>query len=190
MDAESTEPTKPAETAEPSEKVEPQSSDERGFWGIVAKATALVVLISGIVALVYKVWPKPTPVLGATITEVKVESGLTFRQYLDEVGQDPGNLSQEVLARKGALIRFTVEATGYRGKHLNLKWEVIDFGTHDRVLKSDAITFTPGADTDRLITAPAFAPFPKRGGPFEAHGELLAPDGVSLAIGEKDFDRG
>jgi hypothetical protein len=190
MDAEPTESTKPAETGEPTEKVEQRSRDERGFWGLVAKATALVVLISGIVTLVYKVWPTPTPVLGAKISNVTVESGLTFRQYLDEVGEEPGNLSKKVLARKGALIQFTVEATGYRSKHLNLKWEVIDVGTHDRMLKSDAITITPGADTDSLNTAPAFAPFPKGGGPFEAHGELFAPDGVSLATAEKDFEAG
>jgi hypothetical protein len=166
-----------------------ESSGERGFWGLVAKATALVVLISAVVALVVQFWPEPEPVQTAEIPKVRVESGLTFEQYLEDVGQDPGNLSEDVLRQKGALIQFTVEATGYKDKQLRLKWQVVDLGTHDRPLKNDAITVTPGADTDRLNTNPIFAPFPKRGGPFNVHAELFAPDGVSIADAEQDFSR-
>jgi hypothetical protein len=185
-----------AENAAPAEShsAEPESSEsrpssERGFWGLVAKATALVVLISAVVALVVQFWPEPEPVQTAEIPKVRVESGLTFRQYLEDVGQDPGNLSDDVLRQKGALIQFTVEATGYKGEHLRLKWQVVDLGTHDRPLKNDAITVTPGAVTDRLNTNPVFAASPKQGGPFNVHGELFAPDGVSIADADEDFER-
>jgi len=141
------------------------------------------------VALVVQFWPEPEPVQTAEIPKVRVESGLTFKQYLEDVGQDPGNLSDDLLRRKGALIQFTVEATGYEGKHLRLKWQVVDLGTHDRPLEDDAITVTPGADTDRLNTHPVFAAFPKKGGPFNVHGELFAPDGVSIADADQDFKR-
>jgi hypothetical protein len=166
-----------------------EPAGERGFWGLVAKATALVVLISAVAGLVYKFWPQPEPVQKAEIPKVRVESGLTFGQYLERVDQDPGNLSDDVLSQKGALIQFTVEATGYRRKHLSLRWEVIDLGTHDAPVRSDAITITPGADTDRLNTNPVFAPFPEAGGPFSVRGELFAPDGVSLADAEQQFER-
>ena len=166
-----------------------EAGGERSFWGLVTKVTALVALISAVVGLVYKFWPQPDPVQSADIPKVRVEAGLTRGQYLDAIDLDPGNLADDVLAQKGALIQFTVEATGYKGEHLRLKWEVIDLGTHDRPLKSDAITVTPGADTDRLNTDPAFAPFPKGGGPFSVHAELFAPDGVSLADAEQQFRR-
>ena len=182
--------TTDSERAEPPEPDAATSSGERGFWGLVAKATALVALISAIVTLGYKFWPKPQPVQAAEIPKVHVESGLTFKQYLDEVGQHPGSLSKTVLMQKGALIQFTVQATGYKGKHLRLEWELIDRGTHNRVVKSDAITVTPGADTDRLNTNPVFAAFPKGAGPFQAHGELFAPDSVSLAEADKIFGKG
>jgi len=167
-----------------------EPAGERSFWGLVTKATALVALISAVVGLVYKFWPEPDPVQTADIPKVRVEAGLTFGQYLAAIDQDPGNLDEQVLARKGALIQFTIESTGYTGEHLRLKWEVIDLGTHDRPVKSDAITITPGAVTDRLNTDPAFAPFPKGGGPFSVHAELFAPDGVSLADAEQRFRRG
>ena len=177
-------------TAGKAAPAEQQPAGERGFWAWVAKATALVVLISAVVGLVYKVWPRPEPVKKAELAEPRVESGLTFRQYLDRVDQDPGGLSDDVLSQKGAMIQFSVEATGYQGDHLRLKWQVIDLGTHNRVLKSDAVTVTPGADTDRLRPPPVFAPFPRRGGPFDVQGELFAPDGVSLAEADKTFERG
>ena len=173
--------------AEDAASAEPKG--ERGFWGLVAKATAILTLVTLGVGLAVKLWPEPEPVLKADIPKVRVESGLTFRQYLDRIDQDPGNLSDDVLKQRGALIQFRIEATGYNGKHLRLRWEVVDLGTHDRVVKSDAITVTPGADTDTLNTDPAFAPFPKGGGPFNVHGELFAPDGVSLADAEQQFER-
>jgi hypothetical protein len=158
--------------------------------GFVKKATAIVALITAIVTLAYKFWPQPDPVRKADMAEPRVEAGLTFEQYLERTDQDPGDLSDEVLAQRGALVQFTVEATGYKGDGLRLRWEVIDTGTHDRVLASDAITITPSADTDRLRPPPVFAPFPDQGGPFVARGEVFAPDGVSLAEAEMEFARG
>jgi hypothetical protein len=163
---------------------------EPSFWKLVARLTALLVLIGLVVGLVRQFWPEPDPVQKAEMAAPRVESGLTFRQYLERIDQDPGGLDDEVLARKGALIQFTVEATGYKGERLSLRWQVVDLGTHDQVVVSDAITVTPGADTDRLRPDPVFAAFPEQGGPFNVHGELFAPDGVSLADAEKQFERG
>ena len=157
---------------------------------LITKATAVLTLISLAVGLVYKFWPEPDPVQKAEMTEPRVESGLTFGQYLERVDQDPGGLDDNLLKQKGALIQFTVEATGYKGEKLRLRWELIDLGTHDRVLEDHAITITPGANTDRLRPNPVWAPFPKRGGPFTVRGEVFAPDGVSLADAEKQFERG
>jgi hypothetical protein len=158
--------------------------------GLITKLTAIVALISSVVGLVYKFWPEPEPVKKAEMAAPRVESGLTFRQYLQRIDQDPGGLSDDVLNQKGALIQFSVEATGYKGEKLRLRWEVIDLGTHDQVVKSDAITVRPGADTDRVRPDPVFAGFPEKGGPFSVHGEVFAPDGVSLADSEKQFERG
>jgi hypothetical protein len=165
-----------------------ESGGQRGFWGLVAKATALLTLIGLVVGLAAKFWPEPEPVRKAEMS-TRVDSGLTRREYFERIGLDPGGLSDKVLNQKGALIQFTVEATGYEGKDLNLKWAVLD-GVHPTPVKSDAITVTPGADTDRLSPDPVFAPFPKGRGPFKVEGDLRAPDGVSIAQTEKDFERG
>ncbi len=166
-----------------------EGTDERGLWSLVAKAPALLTLISLAAGLVYKFWPQPDPVQKAEITVPTVESGLTFGQYLERVGQDPGGLDEEVLNRKGALIQFSVEATGYKDEKLRLRWVVVDLGTHDQVVDDDAITITPGADTDRLRPPPVFVAFPKKGGPFNVHGEVFAPDNASLGGAEKQFER-
>jgi hypothetical protein len=54
-------------------------------------------------------------------------------------------------------------------------------GPNDQILESDAITVRPGPTPNRLSPNPIFAPLPQRGGPFRVHGELFAPDGVSIA---------
>ena len=171
----------PADGTPPSER---QPSGERGFWALVARASLLVGLCTGIVTLVYLIWPNPTPtpVKKAEMPKPRLgASSLTFEQYLKLVGLDPGNLPPEELARRGSMVQFTVEATGYKGEPLKLRWQLVDVGTNDQILESDAITVRPGADTDRLSPNPIFAPLPERGGPFRVHGELFAPDGVSIA---------
>ena len=166
---------------------ESQPAGERGFWKLVAQLTALLVLIGLVVGLVRQFWPEPEPVKKADMS-TRVDSGLTRREYFERIGVDPGGLSDEVLNQKGALIQFTVEATGYKGKDLNLKWAVLD-GVHPTPVKSDAITVTPGANTDRLSPDPIFARFPKGRGPFKVEGDLRAPDGVSIAQAVAEFER-
>lgn len=179
-------PEAPAEGTAPAER---QPSGERGFWGLVARASLLVGLVTGIVTLVYLVWPDAAPVKKAEMPKPRLEAGLTFEQYLERVGLDPGNLPPEELARRGGLVQFTVEATGYKGEPLRLRWQLVDVGTNDQIRESDAITVRPGADTDRLSPDPIFALFPERGGPFRVHGELFAPDGVSIANADTEVFR-
>jgi hypothetical protein len=117
-----------------------------------------------------------------------VRSGLTFREYLELVEQPPGGLSDEVLRRHGALIRFTVAATGYKGDTLKLKWRVLD-GVHPTPVKSDSIEIRPSADQDTVVTDPSFAPFPEKGSRLVLEGDLIAPDGSSIAHDERQFKR-
>ena len=161
------------------------SSAQRGLMGLVAKASAIVGLITGVVTLVIMLWPDPAPVKSADLAKPSLEPDISFAQFLDRVDQPSEGLADEVLAQRGAFVLFTIEATGYNGVELTLKWELVDMGTGDEIRESDAVTITPAADTDRL-RVPAFAPLPEQGGPFVVRAELFDEDRVSLAGSETD----
>jgi hypothetical protein len=188
-----TTPDSVAAKAEPedSEGGDRRPSGEHGFWGLVAKLTALLVLISTAVGLAVTLWPDPTPPPPKQDAELtgRVTPGLTFREYLALVGQDPGGLSDDVLRRRGALLRFTVVATGYKSDQLTLRWRVLKGRVHPTLVKSDHIAIMPGADEDTVIPDPAFAPFPETGRRFTLEADLIAPDDVTIAHDEEPFRR-
>ncbi len=157
-------------------------AEERGTMGLVKQASlvvglagAVVGLVTGVVALVEKIRDEP-PVKSIAMPEPDIERGITFAQYLDRVDQGPCTLDAAVCGRRGAMVEFTVEATGYKGDELTLKWELIDVGSGNEVLESDAFTVTPAADTDAFPVPPIFAPFPERPARLRLRAELFADE--------------
>jgi hypothetical protein len=155
-------------------------AEERGAMGLVKQASlvvglaaAVVGLVTGIVALVDRLTPEPEPVKSIAMPEPDLETGITFAQYLDRVDRGPCTLEPAVCGERGAMVEFTVEATGYKGKELTLKWELIDLGTGNEVRESDAFTITPAAPTDTVPVPPIFTAFPDQGGPLQFRAELF-----------------
>jgi hypothetical protein len=152
----------------------------------VGKWSVLVGAIGATLALVFTVWdkvgPEPEPeTRDANLAELAIEAGLTFRQYLQRVDQDPGGLDEETLSRRGAFLEFDVETTGLAGEALRLKWELLQAATGDELGQEQATTITPGRKDD-TIAWHAFLPIPPgEVGPFQARIELIDPQGEPLA---------
>lgn len=163
-----------------------RGSEEKGFWGLVKKWSLLVGAIGATLALAFAIWdefgPDPEPeARGADLAELAVEAGLTFRQYLQRVDQDPGGLDEKTLARRGAFLEFDVETTGLAGEDLRLKWELLHAATGDELGQEQGTTITPGRKED-TIAWHAFLPLPPgEVGPFQARIELSGEDGQPLA---------
>jgi hypothetical protein len=161
------------------------TGEERSIWTVVGRASAVVGLLGGVAGLLFllvpELQPKPDPpVRKASFAELQVEPGLTRRQYLQRVDLDPGGLDAKTLAQRGAFLEFDVQATGYRGKPLALKLELVN-ASGDEVGQEQSTTIRPAADED-AIAWQAFLVYPPAAkGSFVARMELFDPDGDRIA---------
>jgi hypothetical protein len=121
----------------------PPTSWTKTWTAFVAQAGALVGLIAGLLSLVFIARPgcqpqAPADFTSAAITDVRVERGVSFGQYLDRIDVSRGSLSDMYLGRRGALIQFHYAIRGFKGKSLPLQTELIDDNSHDRVGEPEA----------------------------------------------------
>jgi hypothetical protein len=159
--------------------------DERGAMGVVKQVSlvvglvaAIVGLVTGIVALVDRLREDPEPVKSIAMTAPEVEAGVTYAQYLDRVDEGPCTLAPEVCDERGATVEFAVEATGYKGDPLTLKWELYDEGSE--VFESRAFTIMPAADTDTVPVPAIFVWLEDHDGPFRIRAELFDEGGERI----------
>jgi hypothetical protein len=112
------------------------------------------------------------PTQAATLSELAVDEGATFAQYLDRIDQPREGYDKAFLARRGALLDFRVRIEGFKGRPLLLKWELFDRRSGDQVDESRAIQIDPTNETNEA-THQFWIPIPKDGGPFFAIVDLL-----------------
>ena len=91
------------------------------------------------------------------------------------------------LQRPGNVVSYTVEAVGYAGKELAVRWSMYDAETRARVAEPalndqdgwpDGL-YTPAAERDRN-SGELWVPLPPMAGEFFVRLELLPPDGGRL----------
>src|SRR5207248_4718441 len=117
-------------------------------------AGAVVSLITGLVSLVFVFKPGCQPQSGpdnasATISDVSVERGITFGQYLQRMDYPAGTLSKTYLDRRGALVQFHFKISGFKGKTLPLETQLINDDTHNLVGGTQkGISIKPGTNAD------------------------------------------
>ena len=162
------------------------AADERSIWTIVGRASAVVGLLGGVAGLLFLLVPElqPTgdpPVRKATFAELQVEPGLTRRQYLQRVDLDPGGLDAKTLAQRGAFLEFDVQATGYEGKPLALKLELVSATTGDEVGQEQSTTIRPAAEEDAIAWQAFLVYPPSARGSYVARMELFDPEGDRIA---------
>src|SRR6185312_8340052 len=103
---------------------------------------AIVGVVGGIVGLVFLFkpgWkPQAPPDVGkAEVTDIRAREPVTFARYLQRLKLPQGSLSPAQLRRRGALVEFDVQLTGFAGKQLPLRWELVDAKTNDPVASDE-----------------------------------------------------
>jgi hypothetical protein len=122
---------------------------------LIAQIGTVITVVSGIVSLVFVFRPGCQPQRGpdraaAAISDVTVERGVSFGQYLQRLDYPSGSLSKEYLGRKGVLVQFHFKIDGFKGKSLPLQTQLINDDTHDLVADSTArgISLMPGTNSE------------------------------------------
>jgi hypothetical protein len=142
-----------------------------GLAGAVASVLALVFL------LIPNLQPQPdeeSDTGSAALSEPRVETPVTFGQYLDRVELPRASYGDEQLRQPGALVTAEVAIKGYRGQALPMRWYLLDGAGDiaDQQSRRHSIT----ADRDE---APAVWPFwvalPEGRGPFRVVVEAYPP---------------
>jgi hypothetical protein len=142
----------------------------------LALAGTIVALISGIAGLVFLFKPdlKPTGEAAkqaATLSHLRMKPNASFSEYLARADLRATGFTEAQLARRGALLRFRVQITGFEGERLTLKWELFDAASGKQNDESKATTITPTTETNEANWA-FWVPLPKRAGKFYAVVEL------------------
>lgn len=143
---------------------------------LLALAGTIVALVSGIAGLVFLFEPdlKPSPESAkqaATLSNLRVKPNASFREYLARADLPVTGFTPAQLARRGALLRFRVQITGFEGERLTLKWELFDSASGEQINESKATTITPTTETNEA-NWPFWVPLPERAGTFYAVVEL------------------
>jgi hypothetical protein len=126
----------------------------RSVIALVAQVGTVVTVVSGIVSLVFVFRPGCQPQPGpdraaAAISDVTVERGVSFGQYLQRLDYPAGTLSRDYLGRKGVLVQFHFKIDGFKGKPLPLQTQLINDDTHDLVGSTvSGISLTPGTNAE------------------------------------------
>ena len=126
----------------------------RSVIALIAQVGTVVTVVSGIVSLVFVFRPGCQPQPGpdraaAAISDVTVERGVSFGQYLQRLDYPAGTLSRAYLARKGVLVQFHFKIDGFKGKSLPLQTQLINDDTHDLVgTTARGISLVPGTNSE------------------------------------------
>jgi hypothetical protein len=152
-----------------------------GLSTTVKAAGGLAGAVASVLALVFLLLPnlQPTASEGssegtAELSEPRVETPVTFGQYLDRVEVSRASFGEEQLRRPGALVTVDVAIRGYRGQALPMRWYLLD-GAGD-IVDQQSRRHSIRADRDET---PAVWPFwvalPDRPGPFRVVVEAFPP---------------
>jgi hypothetical protein len=116
----------------------PPTSWTKTWTGFIAQTGALVGVVAGVLSLVFIAKPgcqpqAPVDFAAGSISDVRIERGVSFGQYLDRLELSHGTISDAFLNRPGVLIQFHYAIKGFKGKMLPLSTQLIDEDSHDRV---------------------------------------------------------
>jgi hypothetical protein len=113
----------------------------------------------------------------ARLRGLTLDRDITFGQYLDRKGFPRAPYTRPQLARRGAYVDFDFRITGYKGKRLPLRWQLIDARTGDQLDQSRDIAIRPDATTDQG-TWDVFVPLPRGHSRFYVEVQLYDDKGL------------
>ena len=190
--------TEQAETASAPEKQAPRRNplayflQKRNPLVYVGQAAGLVALIGSVVGLVFVLkpgWkPEPPPDVGVLkIVDSSVRQPVTFGRYLERVRLQPLDLTEAFRRRRGLLVEFDYQATGFRGTRLPIQWELVDATTNERVGADDALGITPSTNDDAAKWF-VWVPMPEAGRTYYVTVTLYRPRRGDVDVPLADFD--
>jgi hypothetical protein len=149
----------------------------------------IVSIVSGIVALIFLLAPglkpadpsqKPveapapetptpeTPSLSAKITRLEVDPAATYGDYVTRQSGEKSlaGLPQNERAKRGAIVSFLVDITGYRGEQLSYRWFLYDAASHVPIRQCGGRGIVPLAEDIEDKPQLLFMPLPAREGTY------------------------
>jgi hypothetical protein len=161
----------------PAEQDSDAAAVGRSLKMIFGAVAAVLGVLASATALVFTFAPdlRPSgdaPAQSAQLSELTVDHGATFAQYLARIDQPQDGYTEAFLQRRGALLDFRVRIEGFKDRRLVLKWELFDRASGDQVEESTAVEVEATNQTNEA-TWQFWIPLPREGGPFFAIVELL-----------------
>ena len=171
------EPAAPAHAPAPTPPKPESEAVGRSLKKIFTAVAAVLGVVTSATALIFTFAPdlQPSgdvPTQSAKLSELTVDEGATFAQYLARIDQPTDGYTNVFLQRRGTLLDFRVRIEGFKGRTLVLKWELFDRGSGDQVDESRAIQVEATNQTNEA-TWQFWIPMPRTGGPFFAIVDLL-----------------
>jgi hypothetical protein len=152
-----------------------------GLSTTVKAAGGLAGAVASVLALVFLLLPNLQPAPddesttgNAELSEPRVETPVTFGQYLDRVEQPRGDYTEEQLRRPGALVTVEVAIRGYRGQAVPLRWYLLD-GAGDLVGQESRRHLIRADRDDTPAVWRFWVPPSERTGPFRVVVEAFPP---------------
>ena len=119
--------------------------------GYLKQAGVIVGLISGVVGLLFLLFPGLRPEApgagrdqSASLSGLSLVAPSTKGQYLDYSDQKKDGFTEKQLDQPGAMASFRLTVTGYKGKELTLQRQLIDAGSGDVIGETRDFTVQPG----------------------------------------------
>lgn len=183
--------TTPASTVEPRKRWRPS----------LAQIGAFVAVVSGIVTLVFIFKPDWRPLQSADVGKLTImENSIRVRpaslaRFYSRVHLRPQSETAAFLRQRGMLIEFSFEATGFRGKTLPIRRELIDAETNDVVPERDtnpaysdvSIGITPATNNDARKWF-VWSPVPKTRKRYYVTVSVYQPRKGDVDVPLADFD--
>jgi hypothetical protein len=159
-----------------------------GLSNGVIVAGGLAAAVASVLALVFLLLPNlqpkasETPSAGtAELSEPRLESPVTFAQYLDRVEVPHAGYGEEQLLRPGVLVSVEVAINGYGGKALPMRWYLLD-GSGD-IADQQSRRHSLVADREETLAVwPFWVALPESGGPYRVVVEVYPPGAKPGAV--------
>ena len=185
--------TTPASTVEPRKR--------RFHRPSLAQAGSLVALIGGVITIVLIFKPDWRPLQSADVGKLtNGENSIRVRpaslgRFYSRVHLQRHGETAAYLRQRGMLIEFSFEATGFRGKTLPIRRELIDAETNDVVPERDAnpayseqsIGITPETNNDARKWF-VWSPVPKTRKSYYVTVSIYQPRKGDVEVPLQDFD--
>lgn len=103
----------------------------RAAW---SSGAATIAVVAAAVALAFSLWPSLSPdprtILAASLSVQTVEPGVTYRDFLERVGEDPRRRNPRVLQGRGYVVYLRVRIEGR--KHGSLRLDQLQYVAANR----------------------------------------------------------